>query len=254
MKSIAEVKDLTVRFKDKAAVHRLHFELAAGEVLGILGPNGSGKTTTLACLEGLLSPSSGTVRLFGLDPMTGRRRLYARLGVQLQEANYPLRIRVGELCALFASFYDQPANWPRLLDALDLRASVHRSVQSLSGGEKQKLSVVLALMGRPELLILDELSTGLDPETRVALRSFLRDIAGGGVSMILVTHHPDELAGLAGRILLLDGGRAQFLGTPDRFRLWARDISGSREPASTLDQAYLSVVAPAPALPLEELS
>ncbi|MBD5560190.1 MAG: ABC transporter ATP-binding protein [Clostridia bacterium] len=252
MQPIVQADNLTVRYRDKTAVAGLHFALAPGEVLGIAGPNGSGKTTTLACLEGLQRPSGGTVRVFGGDPAVNRRQIYRYLGVQLQDTDYPPRIHVGELCALFASFFDRPADWRSMLTALGLAPLMRRSVRSLSGGERQKLSVLLALMGRPQLLILDELSTGLDPESRQAVRTFLRDAAAGGLAMILVTHYLNELEDLADRILLLNNGRQRYLGTLLGFRCWAQAEAGGPA-AFSLEDAYLSVAAPAPALPLEKL-
>lgn len=254
MKPIIELKDLTVHYRNKTALHGLDLTLAPSEILGIIGPNGSGKTTVLSCVEGLCHPTSGSVRVFSLDPVADRRRVYVRLGVQLQEVSYPPRIRVVELCQLFAAFYRHPANWQALLDALGLKPFLRRSVHTLSGGEKQKLSVVLALMGRPELLILDELSTGLDPETQQALRVFLRQIADKGTAMILVTHHLEELEGLADRILLLWDGRKRFLGTPADFLLWAQHETGASAPCPSLADAYLSVVRPVHSLPLEGLA
>lgn len=252
MNPIVEAADLSVRYGTKDAVRGLSFTLQPGETLGIVGPNGSGKTTALSCVEGLVSPASGSMRVFGADPVRQRREVYARMGVQLQDAAYPLRIRTAELCALYASFYAHPADWQTLLGDLGLAPMARRYVHTLSGGERQKLSVLLALMGQPQLLVLDELSTGLDPETRHSLRASLQQIASRGTAMIVVTHYLDELEGLAGRILLLEAGRQRFLGSLDGFRRWAGAESGKA--ASTLEEAYLSVCPPAATLRLEETS
>lgn len=252
---IVVLNGLRVEYPGKVAVQDLSLSLAPGEVLGILGPNGSGKTTTVSCIEGLTVPSSGTVDVFSMDPLRHREAVYARLGVQLQEANYPLRIRVDELCALFSSFYAHPADWRALLRTVGLESAARRSVQKLSGGERQKLSVVLALVGRPELLILDEVSTGLDPHARRALHNSLRQIAEQGTAMILITHYPDELAELADRILLLDGGTQRFLGSPDAFVRWAASESGAASGGRlTLEEAYLSVCSAGSELQLEVMS
>lgn len=241
MKPIVELNNLSVRYEEREAVRNLSLYIAPGEVLGILGPNGAGKTTTVSCIEGLTAPTSGTVRVFSADPRRERAAVYSRMGVQLQETSYPLRVRTGELCALFASFYERPADWHALLCSLDLESAIYQSVSRLSGGQRQKLSVVLALMGRPELLILDEVSTGLDPQMRDAMLGALRQIAAQGTSMVLVTHYPNELAGLAERILLLMDGEEQFLGTLDTFASWAAAKSGTANEQLSLEDAYLSV-------------
>ena len=251
MNSIVTVENLQVRRRNRLIPAGVTFALPPGQVLGIIGPNGSGKTTTLSCIEGLLRPHAGNVRVFSLDPWENRRQVADRLGVQLQETGYPLRVRVGELCRLFASFYPRPLHWESLLADLGLGALEHRSVQTLSGGERQRLSILLALIGRPELLMLDEVSTGLAPEARQAVRSSLRQIADTGIAMIVATHYPDELPGLADQLLLLDRGRQRFLGPPEKFPAWARLESGAAEEAASLEQAYLSVCPPELALRLE---
>ena len=251
MDTIIAVKNLQVHRQNRLVLDGITFALLPGQVLGIIGPNGSGKTTTLSCIEGLLRPSAGTVRVFSLDPWTQRRRVACQLGVQLQATGFPLRVRVGELCRLFASFYAQPLHWEPLLEALGLGSLHHRSVQTLSGGERQRLSILLALIGRPELLVLDEVSTGLAPEARHAVRSSLRQIADSGIAMVVATHYPDELPGLADQLLLLDHGQQRFLGPLEKLPAWAQAESGAAAEVSSLEQAYLSVCQPGPALHLE---
>lgn len=243
MKPIVEVSRLSVCYGHVEALRDLNFALAPGEVLGIIGPNGAGKTTTLSCIEGLLTPTEGAVQVFGAEPRRERRQVLRRMGVQLQDASYPLRIRTEELVQLYASFYKDPADWRTLLASMGLSGLGRRRVHSLSGGERQKLSILLALIGRPSLLILDEISTGLAPEARFMLRASLRQIAAGGTAMIVVTHYPDELEGLADRLLLLEAGRARFLGTPDAFRRFAGRESGEAGQL-TLEQAYLAACPP----------
>lgn len=240
MTDIITAADLSVRYGKKEVLRNLNLTLAPGEILGIIGPNGSGKTTALSCIEGLSRPYGGQVRVFGRDPVRERKYVYSRMGVQLQESSYPLRIRTDELCRLFASFYKEPADWHILLESFGLLPLLKRRVRNLSGGEKQRLSLVLALMGRPEILILDEITAGLDPEGRRRIRGALRQQARNGAAMIIVTHYPDELEDFAHRILLLEEGSERFCGTVSAFRHWAAAAAGKSENAP-LEVLYLAL-------------
>ena len=163
---IVRVENLDLAYKNVHAVKGISFSVKAGEIVAIIGQNGSGKTSTVECVEGLRKPDGGQIRVFNKDPWLRRGEVYKEMGVQLQEAEYPLKIRVEELCGLFASFYERPADWELLLAQMGLDEKRKRPVHKLSGGEKQRLSILLSLMGRPKLLVLDELTTGLDPEVR----------------------------------------------------------------------------------------
>lgn len=241
MKAVVEMKDLTVRYGTREAVHSLSLEVAQGEVLGILGPNGSGKTSLLSAAEGLLHPAQGSVRVHGMDPAVHRERVYQQMGVQLQEAHYPMRIRVGELCSLFAAFHKSSVDWRASLAAYGLAGLAKRSVHTLSGGERQRLSMALALLGTPSLLIFDEISTGLDPHARLQVQHGLRRTANAGAAMLIVTHYPNELKDLADRILVLEKGREVFCGPPGAFMEYARAAAVRR--LDTLEDAYLAVCA-----------
>ena len=163
-KTLVEIDGLRLDYGAVCAVKDVSFRMKAGEILAVIGPNGSGKTSTVECVEGLRRPTSGSVQVFGVNPLKNRSQVYREMGIQLQEAEYPDKIKVKELCGLFSSFYENPADWHLLLQQLGLGEKAGRAVKKLSGGEKQRLSVLLALLPRPRLLILDELTTGLDPE------------------------------------------------------------------------------------------
>lgn len=220
---IVQVERLNLSYKSVRAVQDVSFAVEAGEVLAVIGPNGSGKTSAIECVEGLRKPDSGSIQVFGKDPWLHRKEIYKKIGVQLQETEYPSKIRVEELCGLFANFYERPADWQRLLPQMNLEDKRSRTVSKLSGGEKQRLSVLLALMGRPKLLILDELTTGLDPEVRQNMWATFRTIRENGVAILLVSHYLDEVEALANKILYLEKSRQQFFGSQQEFRQWAKE-------------------------------
>lgn len=214
---------LHLRYGDTEALQDLSFSLYEGEILAVIGPNGSGKTSAMECVEGLRSPTSGTVSVLGYNPRSQRRALYGKLGVQLQQTEYPAKIKVKELCTLFSSFYDAPADYRALLAQLGLAEKAGRTVKNLSGGEKQRLSILLALLPRPKLLLLDELTTGLDPEIRHGMWESLKQIRRAGTSILLVSHYLDEVEALADRILYLANGKQLFTGTQQAFRIYVKN-------------------------------
>ncbi len=244
MDILAHVRDLTVQYGEITAVDRVSFEVKAGEILAVLGPNGSGKTSTVECLEGLRKPASGAVSVFGKDPLTARQDIYEHLGVQLQDASYPERIKVEELCAWYASFYKTPADYKKMLEQLDLSAKRKRYVSKLSGGERQRLSIILALIPRPQMLILDELTTGLDPEVRQNIWESLRAIRDAGTGMLLVSHYMDEVEALADRLVFMLVGKAIYTGTLDGFRDYAKKTLplGQWRDGMSLEDLYLAFV------------
>lgn len=241
---IVQAEHLNLSYKNIRAVQDVSFSVKAGEVLAVIGANGSGKTSTIECVEGLRKPDSGTVRVFNKDPWTQRRDIYTKIGIQLQETEYPAKIRVEELCRLYAGFYERPADWEGLLSQMNLEEKRKRTVSKLSGGEKQRLSVLLALMGRPKLLILDELTTGLDPEVRQNMWETFRTIRENGVAILLVSHYLDEVEALADRMLYLEKGKQLFFGSQKEFRAWAEariapeDLPGD----CSLEKLYLQIV------------
>lgn len=212
--AVVEVAGLRKCYGGRAVVDGVSFEVAEGEIFGIVGPNGAGKTTTVECIEGLRRPDAGQIRVFGLDPQRHGREVRRLLGVQLQASRLPDRLKVWEAIDLYATFYEDPADAAGLLELLGL--TEHRNVRfaKLSGGQQQRLSIALALVGRPQVAVLDELTTGLDPQARRDTWTLIEQIRGRGVSIVLVTHFMDEAERLCGRLAVIDRGRIVALDTP----------------------------------------
>ncbi|MGE5137125.1 MAG: ABC transporter ATP-binding protein [Gemmatimonadota bacterium] len=211
---VVRVEQLRKTYGGTVAVDGVSFTVGEGEIFGIIGPNGAGKTTTVECLAGLRIPDAGDIEVLGLSPRADRAALRECVGVQLQESSLPALLRVGELVDLFASFYRQPADCGELLEALGLADKRGVAFRKLSGGLKQRLSIALALVGSPRLAILDELTTGLDPQARRDTWQLIGHIRDRGVTVILVTHYMDEAEWLCDRVMLIDSGRAAAIGTP----------------------------------------
>jgi ABC-2 type transport system ATP-binding protein len=211
---VIEVDHLHKRYGGRVAVDDLSFTVERGEVFGILGPNGAGKTTTVEIIEGLRTPDGGTIRVLGLDPQRDRAELRRRVGAQLQESELPEKLTVGEAVELYRSFYDRPADPERLLEDLGLADTGDIRYGKLSGGQQQRLSIALALVGNPELAILDELTTGLDPNARRDTWKLIEQIRDRGVTVVLVTHLMEEAERLADRVALIDGGRLVAIDSP----------------------------------------
>jgi ABC-2 type transport system ATP-binding protein len=180
----------------------------------MVGPNGAGKTTTIECLEGLRKPDRGTVRVLGLDPQRDGRTLRERVGMQLQQSNLPDRMRVWEALDLYSSFYPKAADWNELLSLLGLEEKRNAPFSKLSGGQKQRLFVALALLPDPQLVFLDELTTGLDPQARHAIWDLVSDVRTKGKTVLLTTHFMEEAERLCDRVAILEHGRIVALDTP----------------------------------------
>ena len=241
-KILVKVEDISIQYKSITAVKTLSFDVKYGEIFAIIGPNGAGKTSAVECIEGLRQPTSGEIKVFGMTPHKNRKHIYQKIGIQLQEADYPDKIKVHELCKYYAAFYKNPANWRLLLQQLDLEKRAKTLVKKLSGGEKRKLSILLALLPKPQLLILDELTTGLDPEARRMIWQSLMDIRDSGTSIILVSHYLDEIEYLANRLLYLVNGENKFVGTLNEFRQFAKQQLGDKwNEQFTLEQIYLQL-------------
>lgn len=211
---VITVAGLRKRYGDKLAVADVGFEVRPGEIFGILGPNGAGKTTTVECLTGLRTPDAGELRVLGLDPRHDRAALRERVGVQLQESELPARITAREALALYASFYEHPADATALARGLGLTDKLGTQYRRLSGGQKQRLSIALALIGSPEVAVLDELTTGLDPQARRDTWDLIAGVRDSGVTIVLVTHFMDEAERLCDRVALIDDGRVVASDTP----------------------------------------
>lgn len=209
------VTNLVKRYGRLRAVDGVSFSIREGEIFGIIGPNGAGKTTTVECISGLRVPDSGSVSVYGLSPQRDRDRIREFLGVQLQESALPPRLRVGEALQLFAAFYPDPLDPREVLESLGIRDIERAAFKNLSGGQKQRLSIALALVGNPKIAILDELTTGLDPEARRGTWALIERMRERGVTVILVTHFMDEAETLCDRLALINRGRLKALDTPE---------------------------------------
>ncbi len=212
--AVIEVLELRKAYGDVQAVRGVSFSVEQGEVFGMLGPNGAGKTTTVEILEGLRKRDSGEVTVLGLDPDSAGRSIKFRIGVQLQQvALYP-RLRVHEVIELFASFYGRSGVADRLIETLGLEERRMGLVKDLSGGQQQRLSVALAVVNDPEIVFLDEPTTGMDPAARRNLWEFIEDLRKGGRTIFLTTHHMEEAERLADRVAVMDHGEIIALDTP----------------------------------------
>jgi ABC-2 type transport system ATP-binding protein len=210
-----EVVHLRKTYGQNVAVDDVSFSVSEGEIFGILGPNGAGKTTTVECLIGLRTPDAGTMRVMGLDPRVERAALRAMVGVQLQSSALPAQLRVGEILDMFHSFYRDPADLDEIVAALDLGGKRRDFYRALSGGLKQRVSVALALIGRPRIAVLDEMTSGLDPQARRDTWGLIEAVRDRGVTILLVTHYMDEAERLCDRVAMFDRGRVVAIGTPD---------------------------------------
>ncbi len=197
------------------AVDEVSFDVQPGEIFGLIGPNGAGKTTTMECIEGLRTPDRGVISVLGLNPARDAYALQERIGVQLQEAQLQKRIKVREAVDLWASLYRKPVDGDRLIEQLGLSDKRHAWFMTLSGGQKQRLFIALALINDPELVFLDELTTGLDPQARRAIWDLVRGIRLRGKTVFLTTHLMEEAERLCDRVAILDHGRIIDIGSPD---------------------------------------
>ncbi|MER7893646.1 ABC transporter ATP-binding protein [Micromonospora sp. NPDC094482] len=211
---VIEVTSLHKRYGELVAVDDVSFAVEAGEIFGILGPNGAGKTTTVECVSGLRVPDGGGVSVLGLDPRRDAARLRQLVGVQLQESQLPDRLRVAEALELYASFYRDPADPAALMDKLGLGDKRNTAYKDLSGGQKQRLSIALALVGNPKIAVLDELTTGLDPQARRDTWGLIEQVRDSGVTIVLVTHFMEEAERLCDRVAVIDQGRVVALDSP----------------------------------------
>jgi ABC-2 type transport system ATP-binding protein len=223
---VIRVQGLRKSYGPTVAVDGVSFSVGQGEIFGVVGPNGAGKTTTVECLAGLRSADAGTVEVLGMDPQRDGRRLRERVGVQLQEAALPDDIKVWEALDLYASFYERAADWRPLLEHWGLEEKRNARFENLSGGQKQRLFIALALVGEPELVFLDELTTGLDPQARRMTWELVEEVRDRGTTVVLVTHFMDEAERLCDRVAIIDGGRVVALDSPEAL------IGGLRAEAS----------------------
>lgn len=210
------VQGLTKSYNGKTVVDHLDLSVPRGTVFGLLGANGAGKSTTIECILGTRQPDTGTVRLLGQSPNKRRSALFQRIGVQFQEGDYQQEIKVSELCEETACLYKHPADWRTLCMQLGIGDKQNAAVKSLSGGERQRLFIVLALIPQPELVFLDELTTGLDAKARRSVWKKLETLKANGLTIFLTSHFMDEVEALCDEICILKKGAAVFYGTVEQ--------------------------------------
>ncbi|QOV35424.1 ABC transporter ATP-binding protein [Streptomyces ferrugineus] len=241
--SVIEVTDLRKSYGDRTVVDGVSFAVEEGEIFGILGPNGAGKTTTVECVEGLRVPDAGRVRVTGLDPVADHARVARVLGAQLQESELQAKLTVREALELYAAFYPRPLDWRPLAERLGLTAKLTTRFAKLSGGQKQRLFIALALIGNPRAVVLDELTTGLDPRARRDTWQLIEDVRASGVTVLLVTHFMEEAQRLCDRIAVIDKGRIAALDTPaGLIRRSAGATVISFTPSAALDDSDLNAL------------
>ena len=225
------VRKLTKSFSGRRVVDDLSFDVQKGEVFALLGHNGAGKSTTIDLILGLKAPERGSAKILGMDAAKNRKQVFERVGVQLQNTRYQPNITVEEACIEYASLYADPANYPKLLERFGLGTLRKSFVSKLSGGERQKLSVVLALIGSPEIVFLDELTTGLDVAARREVWRTLKQLKDQGLTIFLTTHYMEEAEALCDRVCIIKSGKKAAEGTIDEV------ISASGQ--KNLEDAYL---------------
>ncbi len=213
---VIRVSGIRKTYGRTVAVDDVSFEVNDGEIFGLIGPNGAGKTTTMECIEGVRTPDSGTISVLGFDPFRDVVALQNRIGVQLQQAQLQKRIKVWEAVDLWASLYPKAVDGTRLLDQLGLSDKRHAWFMTLSGGQKQRLFIALALINDPEVVFLDELTTGLDPQARRAIWDLVRGIRDRGKTVFLTTHLMEEAERLCDRVAIIEHGRIIDMDRPDK--------------------------------------
>ena len=210
------VRSLRKSYGDVIAVDDVSFDVERGSVFCMIGPNGAGKTTTIECIEGLRRPDSGSIRVAGLDPIEDRRELVGNIGVQLQEFGVPTRMKPHEALRMFGSMYAKSLPLSELSVELDLEDCLSKTYGTLSGGQKRRVNIALALVGDPEILLLDEPTTGLDPESRFRFWNYIKRKNSAGMTVVVTTHQMDEARDYCDVVMLINEGKKVMLGPPDR--------------------------------------
>ena len=213
MEEIIKVSQLCKSYSEKTAVDNLNLSVKSGMVVGILGANAAGKSTSIECILGTKKADSGYISICGMNPIKDRKKLFQKVGVQFQDSNYQSEIRVDELCEETSCIYKDPANWRELLKKFGISDKEKNQVKSLSGGERQRLFIILALIPKPEIVFLDELTTGLDARARREVWSILERLKKDGLTIILTSHFMDEVEVLCDEVLILNKGKTVFYGT-----------------------------------------
>ncbi len=231
MQEAIKVEHLSKSYGNLKVIDNLNLSVKSGTVYGLLGANGAGKSTTIECVLGIKKADTGTVSIFEHDPKKDRTHLFQKVGVQFQESSYQAEIKVGELCEETACLYKNPADWQKLCRKFGIGDKLRSEVKNLSGGQRQKLFIVLALIPNPELVFLDELTTGLDTKARREVWKMLSKLKDEGLTIFLTSHFMDEVEVLCDEICILKKGKAVFYGTVDQ----AKEQSGG----TNFEEAYL---------------
>jgi len=232
---VIQVEHLRKTYGSLVAVDDVTLEVFEGEIFGMVGPNGAGKTTTIECIEGLRHRDGGRVEVLGLDPERDGYQLRAHIGIQLQESTLQSRLRVWEALDLFSSLYPRTVDWRALAEQLGLADKLRAPFAKLSGGQKQRLFIALALINDPELVFLDELTTGLDPQARHAMWDLVRDVRAGGKTVFLTTHFMEEAERLCDRVAIVDHGRIVALDSPENL---IRSLGAENRVVFTVDGGF----------------
>lgn len=231
MQEAIKVEHLSKSYGNLKVIDNLNLSVKSGTVYGLLGANGAGKSTTIECVLGIKKADTGTVSILEHDPKKDRTHLFQKVGVQFQESSYQAEIKVGELCEETACLYKNPADWQKLCREFGIGDKLKSEVKNLSGGQRQKLFIVLALIPNPELVFLDELTTGLDTKARREVWKMLSKLKDEGLTIFLTSHFMDEVEVLCDEICILKKGKAVFYGTVDQ----AKEQSG----CTNFEEAYL---------------
>ncbi len=216
MSEVISVKNLTKSYNGKTVVNNLSLSVQNGTIFGLLGANGAGKSTTIECMLGTKTADNGTFTLLGLNPKKNRSDFFEKVGVQFQKGDYQAEIKVSELCEETACLYKKPADWKALCNQFRIGDKINNTVKNLSGGERQRLFIVLALIPDPELVFLDELTTGLDAKARRSVWKILEELKGKGLTIFLTSHFMDEVEALCDQICILKKGETVFSGTVEK--------------------------------------
>ncbi|MCW4458812.1 ABC transporter ATP-binding protein [Microbacterium sp. MPKO10] len=253
--TVITVDKLVKSYNGTDVLSGIDLNVQRGEIFGLLGPNGAGKTTTLECVVGLRAPTSGTVRVFGLNPAKARAEITSRVSVQPQSASLFETLTVGETLRLFASFYANPRDWREVIDEVGLSHQGAVRTKHLSGGQNRRLLIGIALMSQPEVVVLDEPSAGLDPAARQNLWGTITGLSAAGTTIVLSTHHMDEATSLCHRVGILVSGKIVALGTPEELiRQRNADTTVSFTVPARTDQKILKGLGPDGAVRIDETS
>ncbi|MGN1131195.1 MAG: ABC transporter ATP-binding protein [Ruminococcus sp.] len=231
MQTAIKVEQLSKSYGSRRAIDNISLSVKCGTVFGLLGANGAGKSTAIECILGTKNADSGTVSILGFNPKKDRKKLFQNVGVQFQECDYQPEIKVSELCQETACLYKNPSDWKELCAQFGIGDKINNSVKNLSGGERQRLFIVLALIPNPQLVFLDELTTGLDAKARRGVWKILSDLKSKGLTIFLTSHFMDEVEELCDLICILKNGKVVFYGTVEQ----AKETSG----CNNFEDAYL---------------